>query len=205
MPPGKLHPRRVAIDASLFSGSWCRPCGRRTKPPSGSRPRRLAPKPDVCPWHLSCPRKPSVPSRVHRNSKALFASSGAHPLEPSSALVAGYPVPRILPRGAAWLWLVLDRRRRRGEGRAAWVPWGEGPGRTVVEGWGGIDANGRQRGEQRGEPHLRCTHVTHEATHGRGRGLRDGAKITPRFAFIAGVPSSSTVAEAFQRNDPSKG
>ncbi len=30
-------------------------------------------------------------------------------------------------------------------------------------------------------------------------GLRDGAKITPRFAFIAGVPSSSTVAGAFQR------
>src|SRR5262245_37265990 len=25
---------------------------------------RLAGEPNVCPWHLSCPRKPSVPSRV---------------------------------------------------------------------------------------------------------------------------------------------
>jgi hypothetical protein len=28
----------VATDASLFSCAWCRPCGRRTKHPSGSRP-----------------------------------------------------------------------------------------------------------------------------------------------------------------------
>jgi len=34
---------------------------------------------------------------------------------------------------------------------------------------------------------------------GRAVQLRDGANITPRFAFIAGVPSSSTVAGAFQR------
>jgi len=25
---------------------------------------RLAAAPDICPWHASCPRKPSVPSRV---------------------------------------------------------------------------------------------------------------------------------------------
>ena len=25
---------------------------------------RLAPRPDVCPWHCACPRKPSVPCRV---------------------------------------------------------------------------------------------------------------------------------------------
>src|SRR5436309_10604123 len=35
--PGKLHPRCVATDASLFSCAWCRPCGGRTKHPSGSR------------------------------------------------------------------------------------------------------------------------------------------------------------------------
>lgn len=29
--------------------------------------------------------------------------------------------------------------------------------------------------------------------------IRDGVKITPRFAFIVGVPSSSTLAGAFQR------
>ena len=28
----------MAADASLFSCVWCRPCGRRTKHPSGSRP-----------------------------------------------------------------------------------------------------------------------------------------------------------------------
>jgi len=31
-------------------------------------------------------------------------------------------------RSAARLWLVLDRRRRMGEGRASGVPWGEGLG-----------------------------------------------------------------------------
>src|SRR5262245_25050326 len=33
-----------------------------------------------------------APSRADRNSKALFASSGVHSLEPSSALAAGHPV-----------------------------------------------------------------------------------------------------------------
>ncbi len=37
VPFGKLRPRRVAADASLFSFAWCRPCERRTKHPSGSR------------------------------------------------------------------------------------------------------------------------------------------------------------------------
>jgi hypothetical protein len=32
-----IHAQRVAADASLFSYAWCRPCGRRTKHPSGSR------------------------------------------------------------------------------------------------------------------------------------------------------------------------
>jgi len=35
-------PRRVAADASLFSCLWCRPCGRRTIHPSGSRPRDVS-------------------------------------------------------------------------------------------------------------------------------------------------------------------
>ena len=49
--------------------------------------------------------------------QVLFASSGAHPLEPPSALVAGHPAGaprRQAVHGAAWLWLVLDRRRRMG-------------------------------------------------------------------------------------------
>ena len=37
VPPDLLHSQRVAADASLFSCVWCRPCGRRTKHPSGSR------------------------------------------------------------------------------------------------------------------------------------------------------------------------
>jgi len=37
---------------------------------------RLAPAPDVCPWHRGCPRKPSVPCRVqacpaHRSPGSL--------------------------------------------------------------------------------------------------------------------------------------
>ena len=54
-----------------------------------------------------------------RNSKALFASSGAPLLEPPQRR-AGAPPERPGARrrtalhGAAWLWLVLDRRRRMG-------------------------------------------------------------------------------------------
>src|SRR5262249_39300097 len=36
-------PRLVASDAPLFSFAWCRPCGRRTKHPSGSRLRDVSP------------------------------------------------------------------------------------------------------------------------------------------------------------------
>jgi hypothetical protein len=42
-PCGTLHPRRVAADASLFALSWCRPCGRRTTHPSGSRRLDVSP------------------------------------------------------------------------------------------------------------------------------------------------------------------
>ena len=78
--------------------------------------------------------------RVARNSQALFASSGAHPLEPPSALVAGHPAGaprRQAVHGAAWLGLVLDRRRRLGEGSASGVPWGDGLGKGDWEGLGG--------------------------------------------------------------------
>ena len=75
-----------------------------------------------------------------RNSKALFASSGTHPLESPSALVAGHPAGaprRQAVHGAAWLGLVLDRRRRRGEGSASGMPWGDGLGKGDWEGLGG--------------------------------------------------------------------
>src|SRR5262249_24981391 len=62
---GELHPRLVASDASLFSCTWCRPFWRRTIHPSGSRPQDVSPpRPDVGPWHVACPIKPSVPCRV---------------------------------------------------------------------------------------------------------------------------------------------
>jgi hypothetical protein len=76
---------------------------------------------------------------VDRNSKALFASSGAHPLEPPSTLAAGHPVcpvpcgsPAAAPRrrtalrGFGWCWTgaagwgreclrgALERRPREG-------------------------------------------------------------------------------------------
>ena len=44
--------------------------------------------------------------------QGLFASSGA--------------LRRQAVHGAAWLWLVPDRRRRMGEGSAAGGPWGDG-------------------------------------------------------------------------------
>src|SRR5215475_366253 len=37
------HLRLGVSDASLFSFAWCRPCGRRTKHPSGSRPCDVSP------------------------------------------------------------------------------------------------------------------------------------------------------------------
>ena len=48
--------------------------------------------------------------------------------------------------GAARLWLVLDRRRRMGEGSAAGVPWGDGLG-TV--GWGKLAGGQFQTGFHR--------------------------------------------------------
>ena len=54
--------------------------------------------------------------RAVRHAKALFASSGVHPLEPPSTLAAGHPAPRILLRvprcavappalrGFGWCW-----------------------------------------------------------------------------------------------------
>ena len=61
----KLRPRLVASDASLFSFTWCRLFWRRTIHPSGSRPQDVAPpRLDVGPWHVACPRKPSVPCRI---------------------------------------------------------------------------------------------------------------------------------------------
>ena len=69
-------------------------------------------------------------------------------------------------RGAARLRLVLDRRRRMGEGSAAGGPWGDGLGKGDVEGRG----DGLQTGFQtrpRCERHLRGTHVAAETTrHG---------------------------------------
>ena len=62
---GRLHPRLVAADASVFSFVWCRPFWHRTIHPSGSRHLDVSPlRPNACPWHASCPRKPSVPCRV---------------------------------------------------------------------------------------------------------------------------------------------
>src|SRR3977135_2132003 len=84
-------------------------------------------------------RRPSL-FEADRNSKALFASSGTHPLEPPSDLGAGHPdrAPRRQAvHGAAWLGLVLDRRRRLGEGSASGVPWGDGLGKGDWEGLGG--------------------------------------------------------------------
>jgi len=55
-------PRLVASDAPLFSFAWCRPCGRRTKHPSGSRLRDVSPSgetsaPGTCcaPENRQCP------------------------------------------------------------------------------------------------------------------------------------------------------
>jgi hypothetical protein len=110
---------------------------------------------------------------VDRNSKALFASSGAHPLEPPSTLAAGHPVcpvpcgsPAAAPRrrtalrGFGWCWTgaagwgreclrgALERRPR--EGRL---------GRL-----GGKISNGRDFKLFRHEIHLHCTHVAPETT-----------------------------------------
>jgi hypothetical protein len=61
---------------------------------------------------------PTLVPLVDRNSKALFVSSGAHPLEPPSAHGAGHRAPSaaLVPlerpgarQCTAWLW--LDRRR----------------------------------------------------------------------------------------------
>ncbi len=58
---------------------------------------------------------------VDRNSKALFASSGAHPLGSLSALAAGHPAPRILPHAQ------VDRNAgESGEGRGG--AWAHGRG-----------------------------------------------------------------------------
>src|SRR5262249_8421958 len=74
-----------------------------------------------------------------RNSKALFASSGAPLLEP--------------PGGAAWLWLVLDRRRRMEQGSASGVPWGDSLGKGDWKGGGAprIELHGGTRHAYRGE------------------------------------------------------
>src|SRR5215831_14776647 len=65
VPLGKLHPptgrlRRTPVFLCVVSAV-------RAPPQTPIRIKaswRLAPRPDVCPWHLSCPRKPSVPCRV---------------------------------------------------------------------------------------------------------------------------------------------
>ena len=51
-----------------------------------------------------------------------------------------HPPPAAPPCGAARLWLVLDRRRRMGEGSAAGGPWGDGLRKGDREG-GGADLN----------------------------------------------------------------
>jgi len=199
VPPGKLHPRRVAIDASLFSDAWCRPCGAAPNPHQDQGLDVSLPSQTSAPGIFHAPenrRFPPVSIGIPKHFLRPRERTPWSPLAPSSPATPCRGYSRAALHGFGWCWTGAA-----GGGRVEpqGCPGAKASGRTVVEGWGGIDANGRQRGEQRGEPHLRCTHVTHEATHGRGRGLRDGAKITPRFAFIAGVPSSSTVAGAFQR------
>src|SRR4029453_11267832 len=77
-PFGTLHPRRVAADASLFSLSWCRPCGRRTKHPSGSR--RL----DVSP-----PGQTSAPGIFYAPENRQFPAASKHVLHNCHGSLAG--------------------------------------------------------------------------------------------------------------------
>src|SRR5712691_3900632 len=52
-------------DASLFAFRLCRPLCAAPHTHRDQGPRRLAVEPDIRPWHCACPRKPSVPCRVH--------------------------------------------------------------------------------------------------------------------------------------------
>jgi hypothetical protein len=62
---GTLHPRLVASDASLFSFRWCPAMLAPHQTPIRIKALGVSPRrPDVCPWHGSCPRKPSGPCRV---------------------------------------------------------------------------------------------------------------------------------------------
>ena len=79
VPPGTLHSRRVAADASLFSCTWCRPCGRRIKHPSGSRPltsRSHARRPPLAP---SVPQKTvsSLPCPIVYSSQMPWLPCGS--------------------------------------------------------------------------------------------------------------------------------
>jgi hypothetical protein len=80
VPPGILYPQLVSADASLFSLPRCRP---RCAAPYTHQDQglgRLAVQPDVRPWHGLCPRKPSVPSRVHACDRHRSFGSLAGPV-----------------------------------------------------------------------------------------------------------------------------
>src|SRR5215467_12886621 len=60
VPLGTLHPRLVISDASVFSLLGVGFDAPHQPPIRLKAPGRLAPEPDVRPWHHPCPRKPSV-------------------------------------------------------------------------------------------------------------------------------------------------
>ena len=75
VPLGTLHPRLAISDASVFSFPWrrLRCAAPVTHQDQGLLTSRC--RPDVCPWHRRCPRKPSVPCRVQ--SCTAYRSHGS--------------------------------------------------------------------------------------------------------------------------------
>src|SRR5215510_7302318 len=72
VPEYSQHTRRTSIQVSREATSYMK-----SHPLEGSCQEaiRLPSAPDVCPWHLRCPRKPSVPCRVQ--SCTAYRSHGS--------------------------------------------------------------------------------------------------------------------------------
>ena len=90
--------------------------------------------------HFSRERPTGAATTPRRRCRALRALSCPPARGDSPARAARSQA----EHGAARLWLVLDRRRRMGEGSAAGVPWGDGLGQGGWERRGGERQTGLQ-------------------------------------------------------------
>jgi hypothetical protein len=164
------------------------------RPPRQAKGRAHRRITEVVRTGLLCP--PGAFERIGKTNGLLVPPPPAAP----SPVLRRRPLPLQCPQravarvecGATRLWLVLDRRRRRGEDSAAGVHWGVGLGKGDLGRLRGRISNGISKAQRRETP-LRCAHVAYKtprhvvglvapgeyflATTGWRNGERDGRQL----------------------------